>query len=104
MPTMAAAKPEAAPRPNAQRGPNLSATQPTIGAPIGVQPSAIARRIAITRPRIAGSVESCIRLLVELVNVNADTPMMTSAIPKNQALGAIAARAQPSPKIADPIK
>jgi hypothetical protein len=43
-----------------------SATQPTIGAPIGVQPKAIARRIAITRPRIAGSVESCIRLLVEL--------------------------------------
>ena len=84
MPTMAAAKPEAAPTPSAQRGPKRSATQPTIGAPIGVQPSAMARRIAITRPRIAGSVESCIRLLVELVKVRADTPMTTSATPNSQ--------------------
>src|SRR5258707_7210853 len=102
MPTIAAAKPEAAPRPNAQRGPNLSATQPTIGAPIGVQPKAIASRIAMTRPRIMGSVDNCIRLLVEFVNVKADTPMMTSATPKNHALGAIAANVQPSPNIAAP--
>src|SRR6202166_903944 len=72
MPTMAAAKPEAAPRPNAQRGPNLSATQPTIGAPIGVQPMAIARRIAMTRPRMAGSVDRCIRLFVEFVKGTGD--------------------------------
>ena len=51
--------PAAAPTPSAQRGPNRSATQPTMGAPIGVPPSAMARKIAITRPRIAGSVESC---------------------------------------------
>ena len=62
--------------PSAQRGPNWSATQPTIGEPIGVQPKAIARRIAITRPRIEGSVDSCIRLLVEFENVSAETQQM----------------------------
>src|SRR6202047_2549106 len=100
MPTMAAAKPEAAPRPNAQRGPNLAATPPTIGAPIGVQPTAIARRIAMTRPRMTGSVDNCIKLFVEFENVKADTPMMTRAMPNSQLLGATAADAQPSPKIA----
>jgi len=44
-----------------------SATQPTTGAPIGVPPSAMPTRSAITRPRIAGSVESCIRLFVVLL-------------------------------------
>src|SRR6202022_2799973 len=102
MPTMAAANPEAAPRPNAQRGPNLSATQPTIGAPIGVQPSAIARRIAMTRPRITGSVDNCIRLLVEFEKVKAETPMITRAQPNSQVSGAIAASVQPNPKIAAP--
>src|SRR5260370_17912057 len=102
MPTIGGAKPEAAPRPNAQGGPDLSATQPTIGAPIGVQPKAIASRIAMTRPRIMGSVDNCIRLLVEFVNVKADTPMMTSATPKNHALGASTANVQPSPNIPAP--
>src|ERR1700736_2521079 len=100
MPTMAAAKPEAAPMPSAQRGPNRSATQPTIGAPLGGQPRASARRVAHTRPPLAGSVDNCIRLWVEFVNVRADTPMMTRAAPNRKALGATAARAQPDPKIA----
>src|SRR4051812_3200548 len=60
----AAATPEAAPTPRAQRGPRWSATQPTIGAPMGVPPRATATRNAITRPRMAGSVDNCIRLLV----------------------------------------
>jgi len=72
-------KPDAAPTPSDQRGPKLLATHPTIGAPIGVPPSATATRNAITRPRIGGSVESCIRLFVVLVKVRAAVPMTTSA-------------------------
>jgi hypothetical protein len=39
-------------------------------------------RSAITRPRMAGSVESCIKLLVALVTVNAAMPM-TARLPAN---------------------
>ena len=84
MATRAARKPDAAPTPSAQRGPKLLATHPTIGAPIGVPPSATPTRSAITRPRMAGSVESCIRLFVVLLKVSAATPMTTSAPAKNQ--------------------
>src|SRR5258708_34570757 len=65
-PTIAAARPAAAPTPSDQRGPKWSATHPTIGAPMGVAPRAIASRIAITRPRITGSEANCIKLLVEV--------------------------------------
>jgi len=44
--------------------------------PIGVPPSATARRRAITRPRIPGSVESCIILLVTFVRVRTATPIV----------------------------
>ena len=67
----------AAPTASAHLGPKASATQPTIGAPIGVPPSATARRIATTRPRIAGSVESWTVLFVVVVNVCAAMPMRT---------------------------
>src|SRR5258708_4839010 len=83
-PTAAAARPAAAPTPSDQRGPKWSATHPTIGAPMGVAPRAIANRMAITRPRITGSVANCIRLLVELLKVSADTPMITSMAPNSQ--------------------
>ena len=82
--TRTAAKPDAAPTPSAQRGPNLSAIHPTKGAPIGVPPSAMAMRSAITRPRMDGSVESCIRLLVALVRVKAATPITTRAPANSQ--------------------
>ena len=59
-------KPAPPPIPSAQRGPKWLATQPTIGAPIGVPPSAMPTRRAITLPRIAGSVESCMMLFVPL--------------------------------------
>ena len=45
--------------------------------------------MAITRPRIAGSVESCIRLLLVLVKVSAATPMTTSAMREQPVTGAI---------------
>ena len=75
----AAVRPAAAPTPSDHRGPATSATQPTTGAPIGVPPSATASRKAITLPRIAGSVESCMRLLLVLVNVSAAAPITISA-------------------------
>jgi hypothetical protein len=78
---MAARIPDAAATPSAQRGPNVSATHPTIGAPTGVPPNAMASRIAITRPRMPGSVDVCTRLLVDVVKVCAAIPMTTSAIP-----------------------
>ena len=74
----AAAKPEAAPAPSAQRGPKWSAIQPTIGAPTSVPPSATPTLSAITRPRICGSVESCIRPLVALPKVSVAAPMTAS--------------------------
>ena len=83
-PTIAAARPAVAPTRSDQRGPKWSATQPTSGAPIGVPPRVIASRIAITRPRMTGSVANCIRLLVELLKVSADTPMITSVTPNSQ--------------------
>ena len=94
----------AAPIPRAQRGPKWLATQPTMGAPIGVPPSAMATRRAITLPRIAGSVESCIALLVPLPKVSRAAPMITRAAAKPQYPGAIAARVQPIPKTPAPPK
>jgi hypothetical protein len=51
---------------------------------MGVPPSAIASRIATTRPRIAGSVDICTMLFTVVVKVCADTPMRTRAKPKSQ--------------------
>src|ERR1700722_18111668 len=96
--------PEAAATPTDQRGPNRPATQPTNGAPNGVQPNATASRIAMTRPRIAGSVEICIKLLDVLAKVRAETPITASAAAKNQTLGIRAATPQASPNTAAPEK
>ena len=56
----------------------------------------------MTRPRMTGGVESCIRLLVALTKVIPDTPMMASASPNSHALGMIAASAKPIPNIVAP--
>ena len=90
--------------PSAQRGPKVSATQPTIGAPKGVPPEAMAKNIAITRPRIAGSVDSCTVLFAVVVKVCADTPMITRTRANSQWLGMMAARAQETPKMAAATK
>jgi hypothetical protein len=58
-PTAKAATAAAAPRRIAARGPYSAATQPTIGAPMGVPPMRIAMYSASTRPRSAGSVVVC---------------------------------------------
>jgi hypothetical protein len=97
-------KPAAAPIPSAQRGPKWVATQPTMGAPIGVLPSAVATRRAMTVPLIAGSVESCIVLLVLLPKVRVAATMIMRVAANHQYPGAIAARVQPSPKTPAPPK
>ena len=94
-----------APAPTAsdQRGPKWLATQPTIGAPIVVPPSATPTRSAITLPRMDGSVESCMMLFVPLVKVRAAAPLTARAAANHQYPGASAARVQPSPKTPAPI-
>ena len=78
MRTTAAAKPDAAPAPSAQRGPNAPATQLTMAVP----PRARARMLAIARPRMTGSVDRCTAPFVAVVNACADTPM--KARPKSR--------------------
>lgn len=66
----------------AGRGPD--AERPAGAEMIGVPPSAMPMRSAITRPRMDGAVESCIRLLVALVRVKVATPITTSAPAKSR--------------------
>ncbi len=74
-----------------------------MGAPIGVPPITIATRSAVTRPRMPGSVDSCIRLFEVLVMVSEAMPVTTSSIAaKIQKPGESAAQAQPSANIAEP--
>ena len=47
-------------------------------------PSATASKIAMTRPRIMGSVVNCTVLAAVVVSVCADTPTTTSAAPNDQ--------------------
>jgi Domain of unknown function (DUF1707) len=47
------------PMTRAQRGPMSWPTQPTMGPPIGVEPSQASAHSAITRPRISGLAASC---------------------------------------------
>jgi hypothetical protein len=62
----------------------------------------MATRRAITLPRIAGSVESCMMLLVPLAKVRAAAPMMMRVAANHQYPGASAAKVQPSPKTPAP--
>jgi hypothetical protein len=96
--TAAAAKPDAAPIPSDQRGPKWLATQPTMGAPIAAPPSPTPTRVAITLPRMAGLVESCIMLFVDIVKVRAATPITGRAAANHQYPGENAASVQPIPK------
>jgi hypothetical protein len=77
--TRAARNAESAPMPSDHLGPKWLATHPTMGAPIEVSPSATATRVAITRPRMFGSVECCIMLFVAFVKVRAATPITARA-------------------------
>ena len=100
--TMAAAKPDAAPIPSDQRGPKWFATQPTMGAPIDAPPSPTPTRIAITRPRMVGLVESCIMLFVAIVKVSVAAPITARVAANHQYPGENAASVQPIPKTPEP--
>src|ERR1017187_10773482 len=52
-----------------QRAPVSWATQPTIGPPIGVEPSQASAHRAMTRPRIVGLAASCRVVLASELNV-----------------------------------
>src|SRR5580698_11129531 len=73
-----------------------------MGAPIAVPPSATLTRIAITRPRMVGLVESCIMLFVAVVKVRAATPITASAAANHQYPGENAASEQPIPNHPEP--
>lgn len=57
------------PMTRAQRGPMAWPTQPTMGPPIGVEPSQARAHSAITRPRIWGLAASCRVVLASELNV-----------------------------------
>jgi hypothetical protein len=65
---------------------------------MGVVPRAIAMNMAMIRPRIKGSVESCNTLFAVVVKVWTDIPTPIRSNPKSQWVGITAARAQPNPK------
>ena len=69
---------------------------------MGVPPRAMPTRRAITLPRIAGSVESCMMLLVPLVKSTPAAPITMSAAPNDQYPGASAPNMQPIPKTQAP--
>ena len=52
-----------------QRAPTAWPTQPTIGPPMGVEPSQASAHSAITRPRISGLAASCRVVLASELNV-----------------------------------
>src|SRR5262245_45243184 len=83
-PTSAQASPAIAPIASAQRGPNASAIWPTTGDPNGAPPRKAATRSAVTRPRMAASVEVCMKVLLALSTVIAEAPIGTSATANNQ--------------------
>ena len=62
-----------------QRAPNVSPTQPMIGAPIGVPPMKIAMYSAITRPRIAGAVRNWTAAFAAVIRVSEPSPTGISA-------------------------
>jgi len=65
-------------------------------------PSPTPTRIAITRRRMVGLVESCIILFVAFVKVSAATPITARATANHQYPGENAARVQPIPKTPEP--
>ena len=65
-------------------------------------PSEIASRMAITRPRMACSVDNCTRLTPVVSTVCAAIPTPTSTRPNAAGPGISAAATMPAPKQAEP--
>ena len=71
--------PRTAPASRPARGPATSASQPTSGAPIGVEPRKTIEYSDITRPRMVGSTAICSALFTPAANVTLAAPSGTSA-------------------------
>jgi hypothetical protein len=82
------------------RGPAASASQPTSGAPIGVEPRNTTEYSAITRPRSAGPAPSCSDELTPAAKVTLAMPSGTSASAWSVSVGASAASSWAAPKSA----
>jgi len=80
----------AAPASRPLRGPATSASQPTAGAPIGVEPRKTTEYSAITRPRIAGSTASWSEELTPAAKVTLAAPSGSSASTCSGRVGASA--------------
>ena len=85
------------PRPRPERRP---ASQPTNGAPIGVEPRNTTEYSAITRPRIAGSTASCSVEFTPAAKVTVTIPSGTSAAICSGSVGAAAAASISTPNAA----
>ena len=92
-PSSAAAPPTA----NPQRAPATSANQPTIGAPIVVEPRKAIDQKAITRPRICGELSNCKRLFPRDEKLIEKIPTSTMTNPVRNRLGMNAAARTASP-------
>jgi hypothetical protein len=95
MPAPIAATP---PRIKPERGPAVSASQPTMGPPMGVDPRNTTEYSAITRPRMAGVAPSCRVELTPAANVTLANPSGASATISSARLGARAAARELAPK------
>ena len=95
--TSAASPPTSSPA----RGPAVSAIQPMIGAPIGVEPRKTTEYSAMTRPRIAGSDASCSDELTPAAKVTLAAPSGTSVATCSAKAGAPAAASVSAPNAID---
>lgn len=83
------------------RGPDVSASQPTSGAPIGVDPRKTTEYRAITRPRSASGAPSCSDELTPAAKVTLAAPSGTSVAACASSVGAAAAASSETPKSAE---
>ena len=84
---------------NPTRGPYMSVTQPTSGAPSGVPPTNTIMNRLITRPRMAGAVAIWMPELAVTLIVRPNMPIGTSSAAKSQNCGASAAVISSRPKV-----
>src|SRR3954467_11851675 len=80
------------------RGPARSATQPTMGPPIGVLPRNTIAWMASTRPRYAGAASTWTIAVDEAMNVMLLSPTSPAAGAMNRRLGAAAMASRATPK------
>ncbi len=80
-----------------QRAPNSSATQPTIGPPIGVLPRNSIACSARTRPRISGAARTCTIAVDDTMNVIEKKPSTSPSAKADSSPGTTAITASVAP-------